>query len=135
MLQKCRILSLIFATSFCYAQIDAQTRTEFFAQINGRNSGFFNKEEFKTVKGIESFEWADVNHAEKRRTDSFTVLIIRKNTVIFYSKNVGEVFNKKIVSSFQSLLLGDKILFIDIYATSFFSRRSTYLYPIECTIN
>lgn len=135
MIKKNRIYLIFFFILFLSIKGNSQSHSEIGAQLDGENSLYFKKKDFKKKTKLESIERVDINYGEKIKTDSFNILVIRKNKIVFHSHNKGGDFNKKIIAFFDKLVVGDKILFIDIYATSKLSRRTTYLAPLEYNIN
>lgn len=84
------------------------------ARVAGLKGGTIRKGNLKVQQGVGAHYYISGNHWENCTIESYHVVILRDNKIIFDQFNQGNIFNAEVKKSFETLTEGDKVYFLDI---------------------
>ena len=106
---------------------------KYVAQVGGKGSGNMIKGEFLVQQGVGGLRKLSATHWEPIQVDSFQILVLRDTSVVLRYSNKGNLFEAKLKILLKKLMVSDRILIYDIYATDVGSIK-VYLSPLEYKI-
>jgi hypothetical protein len=114
---------------FCFIA-SGQYCLSYTAAIGGVPGGEVNSKTFSMQRGLVAERFVSGNHWYPILVDSFKVIHIRRDDILFQYSNKGSYFDSILVSHFKGLMSGDRILIYDIRATDV-GNKKVFLHPLE----